>query len=485
MAEVSIQTFHILHNHLLRELSVEVMGIFVVFIAISTWFASTSQAATVSESRRRLKDDNLDIDEWCKTDYPGQFGCHISVQDTTSDGEMLHGAVYQISSSCVFSQTDSDSISCQIADNRLSYKTKCSISKLSAGSQTACVCEEATATNVDESCMSYFGCYLQEEGAESDECRWCKSSQATCGCTFGGTDDGVIDYNGIPFKEMILNRILSSPSDHVDLEWDWTQPSIQKRDIGWNMDLKCEEDVDTSDHTASLSDFEAVSSAQAANAGDEFDNRRDAIIVAVVGILVAIGGGCLLYPVCYRLFICCENRKLQCKIMKTEDEEDTFSEVEAGSGPEEEKEKRQLMRLDVLKHAASCEKCSAPKCNKMKEYFEHIKLCDLDEGSCVKCTHMWDLLRVHAQQCDEPECPVPHCSTIRIERARLYGSYASDMDTSKSNDLQANEVTAIRERLEAVLTRKGKGGQKSLQGDSSQQDSKVVNDRLCGCSMDC
>lgn len=41
------------------------------------------------------------------------------------------------------------------------------------------------------------------------------------------------------------------------------------------------------------------------------------------------------------------------------------------------------------------------------------------QGGCKICKRIWTLLRIHAQKCKDPKCPIPQCNAIREKMRQL------------------------------------------------------------------
>jgi E1A/CREB-binding protein len=92
---------------------------------------------------------------------------------------------------------------------------------------------------------------------------------------------------------------------------------------------------------------------------------------------------------------------------------------------EKERKQRQrnlLLHIQLIEHASHCDssKCASTNCAKMKQYLQHARICKVKvQGGCKICKRIWTLLRIHAQKCKEPNCPIPQCTAIREKMRQL------------------------------------------------------------------
>jgi E1A/CREB-binding protein len=97
-----------------------------------------------------------------------------------------------------------------------------------------------------------------------------------------------------------------------------------------------------------------------------------------------------------------------------------------GSGlTEAQRKQRQrnlMLHIQLIEHASRCTStsCSSTNCAKMKNYLQHAKMCRVKvQGGCRICKRIWTLLRIHAQKCKDPNCPIPQCNAIRDKMRQL------------------------------------------------------------------
>jgi E1A/CREB-binding protein len=119
---------------------------------------------------------------------------------------------------------------------------------------------------------------------------------------------------------------------------------------------------------------------------------------------------------------------------------------------EQRKERQRNIKLHIalIEHASQCKSttCNSSNCMKMKTYLKHGQTCKVSHnsirvrccrgnlshallclkfifyhhititqikagGGCKVCKRIWTLLRIHAQQCKNLNCPIPQCIAIR------------------------------------------------------------------------
>ena len=91
----------------------------------------------------------------------------------------------------------------------------------------------------------------------------------------------------------------------------------------------------------------------------------------------------------------------------------------------QEREQRQrnlMLHIQLIEHAAKCtsKSCTSTNCAKMKQYLQHARVCKVKvNGGCRICKRIWTLLRIHAQKCKDPRCPIPQCTAIREKMRQL------------------------------------------------------------------
>jgi E1A/CREB-binding protein len=92
---------------------------------------------------------------------------------------------------------------------------------------------------------------------------------------------------------------------------------------------------------------------------------------------------------------------------------------------EAERQARQrnlMLHIQLIEHASRCtsKNCTSSNCAKMKSYLQHARSCTVKvQGGCKICKRIWTLLRIHAQKCKEPKCPIPQCIAIREKMRQL------------------------------------------------------------------
>jgi E1A/CREB-binding protein len=87
-----------------------------------------------------------------------------------------------------------------------------------------------------------------------------------------------------------------------------------------------------------------------------------------------------------------------------------------------ERQRKLLMHIQLIEHASRCnsKSCSSTNCAKMKSYLQHSSGCRIKvQGGCKICKRIWTLLRIHAQKCKDPDCPIPQCNAIREKMRQL------------------------------------------------------------------
>ncbi|GAB2289436.1 BTB/POZ and TAZ domain-containing protein 1 [Dionaea muscipula] len=70
--------------------------------------------------------------------------------------------------------------------------------------------------------------------------------------------------------------------------------------------------------------------------------------------------------------------------------------------------------MDVIKRRKPCSRFST--CHGIQALIEHFASCNKRvDGRCCRCKPMWQLLRLHALMCDQPElCKVPLCRRFKL-----------------------------------------------------------------------
>ncbi|MGK3733251.1 MAG: E1A/CREB-binding protein [Bacillariaceae sp.] len=67
-------------------------------------------------------------------------------------------------------------------------------------------------------------------------------------------------------------------------------------------------------------------------------------------------------------------------------------------------------------------------------FFPLSKLQTKVVGGCRICKRIWTLLRIHAQKCKEPVCPIPQCMIIR-EKMRELQKQQQAMDDRRRQEM--------------------------------------------------
>jgi len=83
--------------------------------------------------------------------------------------------------------------------------------------------------------------------------------------------------------------------------------------------------------------------------------------------------------------------------------------------------KKSKLSIQLIEHAVCCKlpKCDS-NCAKMKKLLNHELECTVKvSGGCTLCKKVWNLIRIHAQQCENENCPVPQCRSIHERFYRL------------------------------------------------------------------
>ena len=72
--------------------------------------------------------------------------------------------------------------------------------------------------------------------------------------------------------------------------------------------------------------------------------------------------------------------------------------------------------IQSLVHACRCkdEDCHLPSCAKMKKVVQHTRTCKKKKnGGCPICKQLIALCCYHSKHCDDDQCPVPFCPSIK------------------------------------------------------------------------
>jgi len=105
-------------------------------------------------------------------------------------------------------------------------------------------------------------------------------------------------------------------------------------------------------------------------------------------------------------------------------ESDSSQERSSGLSEAErlQRQRKLMMHIQLIEHASRCKskQCTSTNCAKMKSYLLHAAGCRVKvQGGCKICKRIWTLLRIHAQKCKEPKCPIPQCNAIREKMRQL------------------------------------------------------------------
>jgi len=87
-----------------------------------------------------------------------------------------------------------------------------------------------------------------------------------------------------------------------------------------------------------------------------------------------------------------------------------------------QRQRNLMMHIQLIEHASGCvsKSCSSSNCARMKRYLKHASTCSVKvQGGCKICKRIWTLLRIHAQKCKKPKCPIPQCTLIREKMRQL------------------------------------------------------------------
>jgi len=87
-----------------------------------------------------------------------------------------------------------------------------------------------------------------------------------------------------------------------------------------------------------------------------------------------------------------------------------------------QRQRKLMMHIQLIEHASRCKskQCASTNCQKMKSYLMHAAGCRVKvQGGCKICKRIWTLLRIHAQKCKDPKCPIPQCIAIREKMRQL------------------------------------------------------------------
>ncbi|OEU17169.1 DUF906-domain-containing protein [Fragilariopsis cylindrus CCMP1102] len=102
-----------------------------------------------------------------------------------------------------------------------------------------------------------------------------------------------------------------------------------------------------------------------------------------------------------------------------------------------QRQRNLMLHIQLIEHASRCTSstCQSKNCAKMKEYLQHARTCKTKVvGGCRICKRIWTLLRIHAQKCKEPVCPIPQCMIIR-EKMRELQKQQQAMDDRRRQEM--------------------------------------------------
>lgn len=88
----------------------------------------------------------------------------------------------------------------------------------------------------------------------------------------------------------------------------------------------------------------------------------------------------------------------------------------------QQRQRNLMLHIQLIEHASRCNSktCTSTNCAKMKSYLQHARSCSVKvQGGCRICKRIWTLLRIHAQKCKDPNCPIPQCNAIREKMRQL------------------------------------------------------------------
>jgi E1A/CREB-binding protein len=102
-----------------------------------------------------------------------------------------------------------------------------------------------------------------------------------------------------------------------------------------------------------------------------------------------------------------------------------------------ERQRNLQLHIQLIEHASRCtsSSCKSSNCAKMKQYLQHARSCKQKaSGGCKICKRIWTLLRIHAQKCKDPVCPIPQCIAIR-QRLRQLAKQQQAMDDRRRQEM--------------------------------------------------
>eukprot|EP00804_Cyclotella_cryptica_P015047 CCRYP_000634-RA/>CCRYP_000634-RA protein AED:0.01 eAED:0.01 QI:1424/1/1/1/0.66/0.5/4/88/1434 len=118
---------------------------------------------------------------------------------------------------------------------------------------------------------------------------------------------------------------------------------------------------------------------------------------------------------------------------------DTSQSGSSGLTEEQRRERQRNIQLHItlIEHASRCvsSTCKSSNCQKMKSYLKHGETCKIKaSGGCKICKRIWTLLRIHAQQCKNNNCPIPQCIAIK-KRLRQLQQKQQAMDDRRRQEM--------------------------------------------------
>jgi E1A/CREB-binding protein len=110
-----------------------------------------------------------------------------------------------------------------------------------------------------------------------------------------------------------------------------------------------------------------------------------------------------------------------------------------------QRQRNLMMHIQLIEHASGCvsKTCTSSNCAKMKNYLHHASICRVKvQGGCKICKRIWTLLRIHAQKCKKPKCPIPQCIAIR-EKMRQLQKQQQAMDDRRRLEMNRHMRTSM------------------------------------------
>ncbi|XP_065335790.1 uncharacterized protein LOC135936769 isoform X2 [Cloeon dipterum] len=101
-----------------------------------------------------------------------------------------------------------------------------------------------------------------------------------------------------------------------------------------------------------------------------------------------------------------------------------------------------------LEHAIECgdSNCKKRGCDPAKRFVQHSRVCEYREkGGCNKvCRPSFAVCSLHVRRCNKTDCPMPYCSFIKGEVARVSARFSN-----KSTNDQMEKETVVQQEAEA------------------------------------